>query len=665
MKILSQELSELKKYPNWVAFRLINEAGQPKPRKKPFNPRTGKGAMANNPATWATFEQAVSFAEREGLFRDNSGGIGFELGNSPYVVIDLDHVVKPDGTLTYYAREIVEIMNSYTEYSPSGTGLHVWFTLDKPLEAYGTINKNTALDIEIYDTGRYITITGNVYGKAKPIINASQHAQKVFDKYFIKKTDENANNAPQNVNNVEVKRKQSAFSEDLIEIMFNAKNGDEIRRLYNGDISGYHSHSEADLALCNHFAFYTHNDAGEIDRLYRQSGLMRPKWDEIHSSGKTYGEMTIEEAIRGTNKGYDPDYKGGHETSTKATVKPQRGNQFDTHTQPEPQTKWQPPLTGYDYVSNGGFKSDLLNFQKFPEIFTGFDNLDKEQGSLYPGVYGLGAISSLGKTSFCLQIADNIARAGTFVLYFALEQNRLELTAKTISRLTAQNDIQTAISSMNIRREKFFNHAQREAYERAIREYQIFSGNIAIIGLGLNATISTITNEVQNFIDYTGLKPVVFVDYLQVIRPDNERQATKDFVDFHMRTLKKLQSDNELVLILISSFNRANYTSPVDYENFKETGSIEYTADVLWGLQVQIMATDDVFLKDEKVNRRKREAIDRATQAIPRKVMLKNLKNRYGRKGYSCGFIYDPRFDYFIPDLNFKVKDDNNEKTIY
>ena len=333
-------------------------------------------------------------------------------------------------------------------------------------------------------------------------------------------------------------------------------------------------------------------------------------------------------------------------------------------------SEWQPPLNGYDYVNSGIFTSDLEKFRKLPVIKTGFENLDEKQESLYPGVYVIGATPSLGKTSFSLQMADNIAKSGNIVLFFALEQNRLELTTKSISRLTAQNDTtknhSLSTTSMNIRRGKFFTYAQEDAYKRAVEDYKKFADRIVIIELGLDATITSITGTVEKFINYIGLKPVVFVDYLQIIRPEKDKQTTKDFVDEHMRVLKKLQSENELVMIVISSFNRTNYTSPVDYESFKETGSIEYTADVLWGMQPQIVATDELFLSDDKKKRNKREEIDKATRAIPRLLMLKNLKNRYGQKNYSCGFIYDPRFDYFIPDLNFKEKEenDNNSKAV-
>ena len=321
------------------------------------------------------------------------------------------------------------------------------------------------------------------------------------------------------------------------------------------------------------------------------------------------------------------------------------------------QSDYQPPLTGLDYILTGKMQNDLENFRKNPDLLTGFDNLDTAQGGIYPGFYVLGATPSLGKTTFMVQMSDNMAKSGSFVLYFSLEQSRLELTMKSISRLTAQRDMKTAVSSINIRRGQYMNDAQREAVRQAIQDYQEFAANISIVELGFDVKVSTVADTIQKFMDFTGMHPVVVIDYLQILKADTKRYSTKDTVDDVIRVLKKLQTDNNLVLIAISSFNRTNYNMIVDYESFKETGSIEYTCDVLWGLQPYVLMTNSVFDEDKK-GKQKRQAIDEALITIPRKVMLKNLKNRFGRRNYSCGFIYDCRFDLFIPDKEFKIKNE-------
>ena len=154
--------------------------------------------------------------------------------------------------------------------------------------------------------------------------------------------------------------------------------------------------------------------------------------------------------------------------------------------------------------------------------------------------------------------------------------------------------------------------------------------------------------------------PIVIVDYLQVICPTDRKQLTKDAVDTHVRALKKLQKDNDLVVILVSSLNRQNYLTPVDYESFKESGGIEYTADVIWGLQLSVI-NDDIFDKEAKL-KQKREKVKAAKRAIPRDIEFVCLKNRYGESNYTCKFKYYAQFDYFIPVENKPKNNSTNSE---
>ena len=139
--------------------------------------------------------------------------------------------------------------------------------------------------------------------------------------------------------------------------------------------------------------------------------------------------------------------------------------------------------------------------------------------------------------------------------------------------------------------------------------------------------------------------------------------TTKDLVDSHVRRLKQLQSDNKIAMIVISSLNRQNYLTQIDYESFKESGGIEYTADVIWGLQLTVLH-DDVFNSQAKINE-KRQKVRDAKAANPRKIELVCLKNRFGVSSYSCAFDYYPQFDMFKPildgiDLSFSENKDKD-----
>ena len=287
--------------------------------------------------------------------------------------------------------------------------------------------------------------------------------------------------------------------------------------------------------------------------------------------------------------------------------------------------------------------AELLRFQKFKDRKTGFSNLDEET-SLYPGLYVLGAISSLGKTTFAHQLADQLSKRGDSVLYFSLEQNRLELVTKGIARLMAQKDMKNALTAIDIRR-----GGQTAGLNEAIREYGKLAANENIIECSFEYTTADVVNYVRKYIEESRKSPVVIIDYLQVLRP-SERLATREGIDANVKELKKLQSENDIVVLVISSFNRMNYTSLVDYESFKESGGIEYTADVVWGLQLKEI-TKDVFEK-KSVNE-KREAIRKAKLANPRELELVCLKNRYGRSSYKCGFKYYAKYDLFVPENEY------------
>lgn len=304
------------------------------------------------------------------------------------------------------------------------------------------------------------------------------------------------------------------------------------------------------------------------------------------------------------------------------------------------------------------FAQDVRNFIKNGRLCSGYTNLD-HLTNLYPGLYVIGAISSLGKTTFIHQMCDQIAEAGSHVLFFSLEQSTLELASKSIARTIAKRirsanefdakngRVQEGLTSLQVRRADLSDSRILEA----IDSYTAYADRITIIECSFRATIDDITNTVQAYIKQNQTRPVVIIDYLQVIQPNPEsHMTTKDTVDFNVRRLKELQSDNQLTMIVISSLNRQNYMTAIDFESFKESGGIEYTADVVWGLQLQCIH-DPVFSKMNNINE-KRQKIKDAKRAVPRKVELVCLKNRFGVSSYSCLFDYYPNFDLFEPDLD-------------
>ena len=634
---LPSELYELSLLPQWVSYRKVWNVDKCKFDKIPLNPRNGTRAKANDSSTWGTFAEAFGFAQCHGFFHDSSGGLGFELSFG-YAGIDLDDVILSDGSLKPFAADIVRLMDSYTEYSPSGKGIHILFKLSTPLSEIGSRRRNDSLGLEMYDSARYFTVTGKIYGKAKTIAERSKIAQKIYNEYLL--ISGNKNHATGELGALESKNiyRGDIYSDsdsELLEKMFSSFHGGKILALYNGDILSYdNDESRADLALCNYFAFWTNNDLVRMDRLFRKSGLMRPKWDEKRGS-QTYGELTLRKALR--SEGYSALTKLQVSDVGVLSVK---NSEVQSESESESKTLSSVEVVNVrDYLKGTVMDKELQRFQFGQCRKTGYSNLD-EKMILYPGLYVLGAISSLGKTTFCGQMADQLASNGEHVLYFTLEQSKLELVCKGISRLTAQMNIKDAVSSMDIRRGII-----TDLVKEARLKYADITEHEYIVECDFDTTVEVIVSTVKDYILRTGSSPIVIVDYLQIITPVNTYQTTKDVVDYNVRALKKLQAENDLVVLVISSLNRANYLTPIDFSSFKESGGIEYTADVIWGLQLSVM-NNELFDKDSKL-KLKRDMVREAKIANPREIELVCLKNRYGISSYTCRFKYYAKYDYF------------------
>lgn len=284
-----------------------------------------------------------------------------------------------------------------------------------------------------------------------------------------------------------------------------------------------------------------------------------------------------------------------------------------------------------------------------PAIATGFPALDKAlDGGLYAGLYILGAVTSLGKTTFLLQAADQIAQGGQDVLIFSLEMSRYELMAKSISRLTLEQCggytgfAKTTRGVLDGARWKKYNSEERAILQKSIEIYQSYSHRIFIHeGIG-NIGVEQIKQEVQRHMAFTGNAPVVLIDYLQILAPHDERATDKQIVDRAVLELKRLSRDRKIPVIAVSSFNRDNYLAPVNMASFKESGAVEYSSDVLLGFQLAGM--DELRQTDKAGGMQKLEEWKRKD---PRRVQLKVLKNRNGKVGESLAYDYYPMFNRF------------------
>lgn len=287
---------------------------------------------------------------------------------------------------------------------------------------------------------------------------------------------------------------------------------------------------------------------------------------------------------------------------------------------------------------------EIHSFNAASHIPTGFDVLDSKSGGLYPGLYAVGAISSLGKTTFMHQMADQLAENGKHVLLFSLEQSRLELASKSLSRTMAKADFDNALESVKIRR-----GVTSKGLAAAISAYTASVGDrLSIIEADFDCTVGTISEYVNRYIDQNGVRPVVILDYLQILQAGQQHSGQRrDDIDANVTELKRLSRAKSVPVIVISSVNRANYLTPVDFESFKESGGIEYTADVVLGLQLDCL-DEDLFKEDgNKKIIQKRQRVKEAKAANPREIRLVCLKNRYGGVDWHTNYRYYPAYDLF------------------
>jgi len=291
-------------------------------------------------------------------------------------------------------------------------------------------------------------------------------------------------------------------------------------------------------------------------------------------------------------------------------------------------------------------------------ISTGFTELDAILGDgIRNGLYIIGAISSLGKTSFCVQLCDNMAKDGRDIIFYSLEMPEREIIAKSLSResfnisLEKTGDNKTAkttLKVMNGREVNRYTASDIETIAEAKRRYLEYAGHIRIIEVEGKLKVSDIETDILKHKALTGNTPIVFVDYLQILSEANinKTYTDKQKVDDNIVELKRLSRNTPI--IAISSFNRENYLEPVSLSAFKESGNVEYASDVLLALQYAGMDyTDEKETERKKRIRdllRQQAAAGRQGQA--QDIELKVLKNRNGSRGDVSLYFY-PMFNYF------------------
>lgn len=274
--------------------------------KMPRSPNGDYRASSTDGGTWSSFEQALKYHEAEEPVTE---GLGFAFDEGDMVAgFDLDDVRDPENEeVEPWARDVVARLDSYTEVSPSGTGYHTFVFGFHPgdrskVPQESTLDAFGSSELELYDSGRYFTVTGERVGEVSHDVETRPDVTKtIYEEYMAPDED------PEPAADVDAPD-LNLDDEEVIEKAKNAENGDEFERLHRGDDSAHAGDtSRADLDYCGRLAFWTGGDKSQMDRIFRNSARNRDKWDESHrSDGATYGGMTIEKALEGRSEFYNP-----------------------------------------------------------------------------------------------------------------------------------------------------------------------------------------------------------------------------------------------------------------------------------------------------------------------------------------------------------------------
>lgn len=285
------------------------------------------------------------------------------------------------------------------------------------------------------------------------------------------------------------------------------------------------------------------------------------------------------------------------------------------------------------------FVEETKNFTPYA---TGFKKLDEcLNGGFYPGLICLGAPSSTGKTTLTLQMADNMAKNGKDVLFLSLEMSEFELMAKSLSRISYEKNrdeynsksMSEILYGINY---KDYNERELEIINNAKQDYMQFADNLFIKECQA-INVNDIERIIKRHIEIRKKKPIVFIDYLQILAPVEKNSDIKQIIDYNISQLKRIARDCFIPIFIISSVNRQSYDEKMEMTSFKSSGGIEFGADVLLGLQFT------------NANKNKKEFNLEEEKSRPvREISLDIIKQRNGETCKRVNYQYKPKYNYYM-----------------
>ncbi|WP_053040254.1 DnaB-like helicase C-terminal domain-containing protein [Staphylococcus haemolyticus] len=621
--------------------------------------------------SWNDTDNLYTFDEIKKVYEssNNFEGISFNVAGSGLTIIDIDINVNTEtGEKAELKPTEKPFLNAgYVEQSVSGRGYHVVLQGDLPSELSQEKNvyDKDGNKLEVFHNSGYIAMTGDVYNNHSQIDN--KEISKKFINYLVQnyRTKSNTLNEshqeahtgqstnldsfiPPKVNTIDVLALWFNTGSDKLKTKNVSKKdlwerADIAMQSYNND------RSEASYALVSELAYFMWDNPNGLYSML----INNRHWNEQDNYMKDNAKRLQHDIKKAINerKASGRLYQAtasSNKTVPDITEAEQRQNKLLEH---------------YNKSNAGAGLVDFINGIKenanTPPTSTGFPILDHVlNGGIREGLYVIGAISSLGKTTLVQHIGDNIAQNDTDVLFISLEMARTELMSKSISRETYLDtieyggNIRNAKVSLDITdgsKHDTFNNDEKKLIKTAIKRYSEYADNIYIVEAFGQIGHEDVRQLVELHKQHTERTPIVIIDYLQIMKPADPRQTDKTNTDVAVNSLKRLSRDYKTPVIAISSLNRESYNRPMSLSAFKESGAIEYSSDVLIGLDFTKMLDDPANMDFEEEK-----------DKTPRNITLTILKNRNGRTGKRINYLYDPRFNHFEED-EYYTKQTNKE----
>ena len=419
----------------------------------------------------------------------------------------------------------------------------------------------------------------------------------------------------------------------------------------------------------------------QLLRYFKEHEEVRPKYPlQVSMDKDAAGDRASKELVNGLNSmgipAHNVDVSGDYRNVSEALcvdreILRSSLEQLSNHAKPVEESKRdrESYLRSSGLGRMQGFRRKAERNRYIAPVRTGFTKLDETLGGgLFSGLYIIGAISSLGKSAFALQIADNIAKNdGKDVIFFALEMSPEELMARSISRETyegvnkedsPEEIARTTREILNGQNYDNFSEEAKRAIEEAYASYEEYGENIFFINRRIRpseegtqdnsiSTVEDIRESVQHHVNVMNCTPVVIVDYLQLLGSSAGNGAGRLTVEENVVALKKLSRDFNTPVIVISSLNRASYDKEIAFEAFRESSSIEYSCDLLIGLQFERPEDTEGEEAGKGKKGKAKFDINEAKRKDVRELEAVILKNRNGVTGGKCKFSFNAKYNRF------------------